>query len=153
MKRIIFLSIFIIISLKLQAQEKKSWTDFDTIQIFPNKVLVHFKTFEDSTLIESTQAYLYPTIIKVPKFRLLGIFFFKTELKADSIVYHGTKTSFLSNRFYKIEEFENGLLLKGPMFFDTNGIEITEQEFLAKNNVRGPCGEIIERYFITGQKK
>src|SRR5688572_18839282 len=152
MKQIIFLSIFIIISLKLQAQEKKSWTDFDTIKIFDTKILVHYKTYEDSSLIESTQAFLYPTTIKVPKFRLFGNLL-KTELKVDSIVYHGTKTSFLSNRFYIVEEFENGLLLKNPLFFDFYGKEITQKEFLEKNNLRGPCGEISGRYFITGKKK
>ena len=51
-----------------------------------------------------------------------------------------------------MELYENGLL-KNTVYFNAKEQEIAKQEFQINNNVKGPCGDVIGNYFITGNRK
>ncbi len=150
-KRILFLVIaWIILGLSTHAQSSIR-TDFDTIQKYPNKTLVHYKTYKDSVLIEDSQAFLYPVILVSPRFCILKNFF-KTEIIADSVVFHGQTTSYLANRCYKTESYNEGVLLS-TKYYNSSNQEISEEDSQIKNTIRGPGGVIRSFYFIWGPKR
>ena len=70
MKTLLGLFILTLTSLNCEAQDKGIWTKMDTIRRYPDKVLIHYKTFQDSLLIEDSQAFLIPTTILIPRFYL-----------------------------------------------------------------------------------
>jgi hypothetical protein len=149
MKHLLILLTLLIIGLSSKAQYANYRTDVDTIGKYPDKILVHYKSFKDSVVVEDAEAYLYPVIIKVPRFKMLGNLLL-SEIPADSIVFHGRRTTYLSNRYYQVADFDNGNLIKS-MYFNSVGVEITEEEYVSRNTIRGP--EIIGSYIITGTKE
>jgi hypothetical protein len=123
----------------------------DTLEQLDNKVLYSLKTYADSTLTEEAQAFLYQTTLKIPKFKRLPNLF-KKELAADSIVFHGLRTTYLNNRYYKQEQYDNGNL-KSNAFYNESGKEISLEEFNKYNGRRGPCGDVLGYFLIHGRKK
>lgn len=149
--RILFLVItWIIIGLSTHAQSSIR-TDFDTIQKYPDKTLVHYKTYRDSVLIEDSQAFLYPVILVSPRFCILKNIF-KTEIIADSVVFHGQTTSYLANRYYKTESYNEGVLIS-TKYYNSSNQEISEEDYQIKNTIRGPCGVLGAQYLIQGEKE
>ncbi|MBK0401442.1 hypothetical protein I5M27_00515 [Adhaeribacter sp. BT258] len=150
MKSIMIFISFLLISFNCIAQNPIIRTDFDTIKVFHEKTLVHYRTYQDSLLVEEAQAFLFPITLKIPRFRLLlGIF--KVEVETDSIVFHGSRKSFLSDRSYKVEEYENGQLLNTG-YFDSSGLEISKALFYSHSNFKGPCVEYGSHFFLKGRK-
>ena len=139
----------ILIGQVLLAQEQYTWYDIDTIETHNNRTLVEYKTFSDSILIQKAEAYFYPTVREIPRFRILQNLF-RTEVKADSIVFHGNRTTYLDNQFCRIEKYELGKLLSAT-YFDSTRQEITKSEFNKYDNARGPCGEITGHFFYHGK--
>ncbi len=111
----------------MKADVITNWTETDTLQVYENKVYVRMRTFEDSTLSEDIQAYLYPTTLEFPKFRFFP-YFFKEAVAADSLVYHGTVKIFDEKGNYKIGEYENGRKIR-IKYYDPTGNEITYDEY------------------------
>ena len=126
-KRFFIILIFILISISSIAKGSKWWTDIDTLQVFTNKTYVHYKTYKDSILLEDAEAFLYPTVWKLPKYRFFP-FFFKKEVKVDSVVSHGTVKSYSSDGKYRIGKYDNGVKLN-MTYFDSTGTEISETDF------------------------
>ncbi len=133
------------------AQNLFTWTDIDTLESFDNRVLVNYKIYHDSTLLEKTQAFLYLTTIEVSRFQAFPNLF-KKEITADSIVFHGLRSIYLDNSYRKLEKYNEGNLIS-ITFFNQFGKEISEQEFNHNNHVNGPCGIVNGQYLIHGQKK
>lgn len=151
MKRILTIIILTLVGQILLAQKQTTRTEIDTIERFPNKAFVEYKTFSDSVLTEEAQAYLYPTILKFPKYRILRNVF-TTEVEVDSIVFHGKRTTYLKTGEFKVEKFEYGTLLS-TSYFNSKGEQISVQDFKSLSTVRGPCGNITRHYFIRGKKE
>lgn len=151
MKRILTIIILTLVGQVLLAQKQTTRTEIDTIKQFPNKTFVEYKTFSDSILKEQAQAYLYPTIREFPKYRILRNVF-TTEIEVDSIVFHGTRTSYLNTGEFKVEKYEYGTLLS-TSYFDSKGEQISEQEFKSHRLRIGPCGNTSGYFFIRGKKE
>jgi hypothetical protein len=143
--------LIIIIELSAFGQNQEYRTEFDTLKTFNDKILVHYKTYKNKDLVEESNAYLYPVIHKVPRFRLTGNLF-KTSIQMDSIVRHGSSKEFFTGGDYKVTEFNNGQEIESA-YFDCKGIKMTKEEFQNKQKTIGPCGIIQGRYFIHEQNK
>jgi len=151
MKKTLIIIILILIGFSGITQNKSIRTIIDTLERFDNKALVNLKTYSDSTLIEDSQAFLYLTTIKHSKFKIFPNLF-KKEIVADSVVFHGLRTIYLDNGYYKHEKYNEGNLTS-MTFFNQSGKEISEQEFNKNNHNIGPCGNNMGIFLIHGQKK
>jgi antitoxin component YwqK of YwqJK toxin-antitoxin module len=149
----ILLSILIItfIGLNVSAQKGKYQTDFDTLEVFKEKILVHYKTYLNNNLIVESTSFLYPKTHKLPRYQLTGNLI-KVTVQLDSIVRHGTTKRYFEDGTTKVIEYVSGQELSS-IFYDKEGKEISHQEFLSKNLIIGPCGTITGEYFIHGRKK
>lgn len=125
--------------------------EIDTLEQFPNKTLVEYKVFSDSVLEEHTQAFFFPVIKQLPRFRIFSNIFL-TDVYADSIVFHGKRITDLYNQYYQTEIFENNKLTS-IAYFDSLGQEISMLKFQKHNTRIGPCGTISGRYFFHGKRK
>lgn len=94
MKFISALVIFVLIGVSVKAQDRYNRTEMDTIETYPTKILVEYRTYSDSTIIEKTDAFLYPKVLEIPKFKFLQNVF-KTRFLVDSIVFHGERVTYL----------------------------------------------------------
>lgn len=127
LKVLSLITLLIIISVTLQATETTSWTETDTLEVFEDKVYVRMRTYKDSILTEDIQSYLYPTTIVFPKFRFFP-YFFKEEVEADSVVYHGTVKIFDEKGNYRIGKYNNGRVLI-MAYYDPSGRLITKDKY------------------------
>ncbi|MCZ4408538.1 hypothetical protein O3Q51_06950 [Cryomorphaceae bacterium 1068] len=151
MKRFLSIAILTLMVRVVFAQDQSTWTEIDTLKQIVDKTLVEYKAYSDSSLSEHAQAFLLPIVQERPKYSILGNVF-KTEIRLDSIVYHGDRTSYLENGYYKTETFGHGDLIS-TKYYDFEGQRISEEEFDKLNSVIGPCGIITGRYFYHGKKK
>jgi len=151
MKCVLTISILTLTGQFLFGQQKSTWTDIDTLESFNERSLVEYRNYVDSNITEHARAYFYPTVREVPRFKILKNLF-KTEIQADSIVFHGDRKTYLGNRYFKSEKFENGKLIS-TMYFDSTEKEISKNEFHKKNYLRGPSGHITGHYFYHGKKR
>ena len=143
--------IYFLIPLYVTAQDKGYWTEIDTIQIYSQKILVHYRTYKDSTLLEDAQAFLYPRSIEVPKFKLFPCFF-KETIPADSIVLHGIVKSYFLNGRYRIGKYQNGSKIN-MTYYDTTGIEITRQKFYLGYHIQWDPEDGTNSYFVKWNRK
>ena len=150
MYRVLLVFIFTLVLLSAKAQKTAYTNTVDTIQVFEDKLFVHFKSFKDSVEFEDCYALLFPVKLKVPRFRMFPNFLRK-EVEADSVVYHGYRTVYAANRHYVFETYNMGELLS-TKFYSADGVEISESEFpeFVDRNTR--CGNSSTRYFIYGKK-
>tara|TARA_R110002049_G_scaffold260502_2_gene436415 strand:- start:1806 stop:2252 length:447 start_codon:yes stop_codon:yes gene_type:complete len=138
--------------MKSLAAQKPTWqTKFDTIEVFNDHIYAEYETFKDSNLLEKTNAFLYPTIQQIPRFRKLPNLFL-IEYDADSIVFHGEKTTYLEDRSYKVENYYRGTIIS-TYYFSSDGNKITERAYMKDRFIIGPCGEIRGHYFYHGRRK
>lgn len=156
MKAVSTIVILILTGHQLSAQQVlfakgSSWLTIDTIEQFSNRSYVEYKSYSDSTLQEQTQAYLYSEIMEVPRFRIFRSWF-KDEIRRDSVVYHGERTTYLSIRSYKIEKFDQGKLLTAD-YFNSNGQRISKKEYQQIDIVIVPCRISGGHYFYYGKIK
>ncbi len=121
------------------------------MELFSESTLVDYKIYVDSNLTEHAQALLFPLEQEWPKYRILKNLF-KTTILLDSIVFHGTRTTFIDNQYYKTENFERGTLIS-TIYFDSKNTEIFKSKLEKSHNNIGPCGNIIGHYFYHGRKK
>jgi hypothetical protein len=150
MKKILLILAFTFSSNVLLAQKTSFYSEFDTIKIYPDKMLIDYKLYSDSVLSEHFQAFFHPIVRKVPRFRLLGDLF-KTNIHLDSLVFHGNRITYNENRASKTEVYEDGLLLS-TFFYDAEKSPISKREFQGNSRILGPCGEITGHYFSYGRK-
>jgi hypothetical protein len=151
MKPILTIAILIFMGQSALAQKQTSWTVIDTLELFSESTLVEYKTYIDSNLNEHAQAFLFPIEQEWPKYRILKNLF-KTTIQLDSIVFHGNRTTFIDNQFYKTERFEQGTLIS-TKYFDSKNTEVSKSEFEKSHINIGPCGNIRGHYFYHGKKK
>ena len=126
---------FFVVSLFSQDYEYK--TEVDTIKVYSKKTYVNLKTtYNDSILISDKEAFLYPTLWEVPKYRFFP-YFFKEKVEVDSMVLHGTTKNWKLDGKYRIGKYDNGKKLS-MKYFDSNGEEISKEEFYEHlQNIRG----------------
>ncbi len=151
MKHLLIILTMTLIVLIVRGQKKDYRTELDTIQSFENKTLVHFKIYINEKLVKESTAYLVPTTLRLPKYRLTGNLIKKT-FQADSIVYHGLTTVYQDNGDYSVYECKNGQVIKSS-YFDYNENEISEQQYYYKHLRRGPYDCKREYFGIYGLKK
>lgn len=145
---LIILSLFI--TQGTWGQKNSSRTDFDTIKVYSDRVLVDYKTFTDSFLTEQGQAFLYPKSLVIRKTKWLPRFF-KTTVQADSLVLHGIVQSYITNGKYRVGRYENGLKIE-MKYYDERGNEIDYQEFYRGLRDYWGTEEGTNRYIIHGTK-
>jgi len=128
MKKSYFIILILLIStISSFGQKGTNWTDFDTLQVFPDKLHVDYKTFVDSNLTEQGQAFLYPDTIEIRKSRWLPGFI-KTEVSVSRVVLHGEVKSQWTEGKYRIGKYENGKKIT-VIYYSPDGNEITYLEF------------------------
>ena len=150
-KNYILLILSLFITQGTWGQKTSSRTDFDTIKVYSDRVLVDFKTFTDSNLIEQGQAFLYPKSLVIRKSKWLPRFF-KTTVQADSLVLHGIVQSYVKNGKYRVGRYENGQKID-MKYYDERGNEIDYQEFYRGLRDYWATEEGTNRYIIHGTKK
>ena len=147
--------IIILLSISLtgqvNGQNSSTWTDFDTLEVYENSVLVDFVTYSDSNITEEGQAFLYPDSLELRKSKWLPRLF-TTTVPADSMVLHGIVKSRWQNGKYRIGKYDKGDKLE-MTYFDSNGNEITRQEFYGGWRSEWDPEQGTNRYFIHGTKK
>ncbi len=142
---ILFLSI--LMALESQAQRKV----FDTLEVADEYTFVHYKTFDEGTLIEESQAYLFPITRKLPRYRwLVGLL--KTKIHMDSVVRHGETRRIEKNGDYSVMNYNYGQKLDSN-YFDFAGDPLSIDEFNTRHLKLGPCGIITGEYIIHPKKK
>ncbi len=147
----IIILLFIVLTGQLKGQNSSTWTDFDTLEVYENSVLVDFVTYSDSNIIEQGQAFLYPDSLEIRKSKWLPRFF-KTTVPVDSMVLHGIVKSQWKEGKYRIGEYNKGEKL-GMTYFDSEGTEISRQEFYNGLRSQWDPEQGTNRYFIHGTKK
>ena len=151
MKKIIALFFILVGLLPVYGQQNEFIYDFDTLEVYENKTLVIIKEYENGKLIEESTTFLFPVTRSIPKFRLTGNLI-KTKVYMDSIVRHGPSTKFYSDNRKKVIEYENGTQIRFR-YFDSNGQDVTREEFGEEPGKIGPCGKVKGEYFFHGRKK
>lgn len=146
---IIFLSI--LLTEQVNGQNPSTLTDFDTLEVYENKILVNFISYSDSNIIVQGQAFLYPDSLELRKSKWLPRFF-KTTVPADSMVLHGTVVSQWEDGKYRIGKYDNGEKIQ-MAYYDTNGNMITYREFYGSWRSQWNPEQGTNRYFIHGTKK
>jgi len=123
--------------------------DIDTITIFSNKVLVDFKSYSDTNLIENIQAYLYTDTTEYKKTRWL---FWSRNIQVvkDSVVYHGTARIYGESGKYRIGKYNNGKKIE-MKYFDSKGDIITKYEFYGRLRSQGDHELGYNIFFIHGK--
>lgn len=143
--------ILIVLSLQAKGQSAYSRTDFDTIEVYNNSVLVNFVTYTESIITEEGQAFLYRDSIEIRKSKWLPRFFKKT-VPVDRIVLHGIVKSQWKEGKYRIGKYDNGEKLE-MAYFDSEGNEISYQEFYRGFRSHSDPEEGTNLYIIHGTKK
>jgi len=147
--------IIILLSISLtgqvNGQHASTWTDFDTLEVYENSVLVDFVTYSDSNITEEGRAFLYPDSLELRKSKWLPRFF-KTTVPADSMVLHGTVKSEWQDGKYRIGKYDKGEQFE-MTYFDSEENEISYQEFYDGLRSPGDPEEGTNRFFIHGTKK
>lgn len=132
-------------------QKTSSWTDFDTIQVYDDKVLVDYKSYYNSTMTEEGQAFLYPDSMDVRKSKWLPRFI-RTSIPVDRMILHGIIETQGKEGKYRIGKYENGEK-KEMTYFDSGGNEITYQDFYGNLRSQGDPEQGTNIYIIHGTKK
>lgn len=132
-------------------QKPSSRTDFDTIQVYDDKVLVDYKSYYDSTLTEEGQAFLYPDSMDVRRSKWLPSFM-RTTIPVDRMILHGIIETQGKDGKYRIGKYENGDQNE-MTYFDSNGNEITYHDFYGNIRSQGDPETGTNRYIIRGIKK
>ena len=143
--------LFILLTGQVNGQHSSTWTDFDTLEVYENSVLVDFVSYSDSNITEEGQAFLYPDSLELRKSKWLPRFF-KTTVPADSMVLHGIVKSQWKEGKYRIGKYDNGEKLE-MTYFDSEGNEISYQEFYDGLRSQRDPEQGTNRYFIHGTKK
>lgn len=143
--------ISILLTFEVKGQNPSTWTDFDTLEVYENSVLVDFVTYSDSNLTEEGQAFLYPDSLEIRKSKWLPRFF-TTTIPADSMVLHGIVKSQWKEGKYRIGKYDKGKKLE-MTYFDSEGNEISYQEFYGGLRSHGDPEQGANRYIINGTKK
>lgn len=136
---------------QVKGQNSSTWTDFDTLEVYENSVLVDFVTYSDSNITEEGQAFLYPDSLELRKSNWLPRFF-KTTVPADSMVLHGIVKSKWHEGKYRIGKYDNGEKLE-MTYFNSEGTVISYQEFYSGRRSQWDPEPGTDRYFIYGIKK
>ena len=127
----------------------------DTIQKDSEKSYLYYEVYKDSILLETANAYFYPISYSAPKFCPLTICilgkFFKNEVQADNIVFHGTTKNWKDGK-YRIGKYENGEK-KEMTYFDSGGNEITYKDFYGNIRSEGDPEHGTNQYIIHGTEK
>lgn len=143
--------LFIMLIGQVKGQNSTTWTDFDTLEIYENSVLVDFVTYTDSSISEQGKAFLYPYSFDLRKSKWLPRFF-KTTVQADSLVLHGIVKTHWKEGKYRIGNYDNGDKLE-MTYFDSERNEITYQEFYDGLRIQWDPESGTNRYIIYGNKK
>lgn len=116
MKKTLFIPLLILF---VQLCSAQNYRIMDTLEVFPNKIWVEYKTFEDSIQTENIQAYLYTDTLVFEKRKWL--FWTKeVEVIQDSIVYHGNVRICKPSGKYKIGYYNAGIK-KQMTYYDEEG--------------------------------
>ncbi len=141
----------ILLTGQVNGQQSSSWTDFDTLKVYEDKVFVDFVTYTDSTIAEQGKAFLYPDSLELRKSKWLPRFF-KITVPADSMILHGIVKSQWNEGKYRIGKYDKGEKLE-MTYFDSQGNEISYQEFYGGLRSQWDPEQGTDRYFIHGTKK
>ncbi|KAA3615256.1 MAG: hypothetical protein D8M58_22085 [Calditrichaeota bacterium] len=143
--------ILAIIPVFIEAQQKTYMTEIDTIQCYPGKTLVQYKTYVDSLLSEDGYAFLYSTQLEVPRYKLFP-YIFKKEISIDSMVYHGIVKSYFEDGKYRIGKYQNGTKIY-MKYFDSTGTEISRNKYYLGIRIHFDPEKGNNHYLIDGIKE
>lgn len=147
----IIILLFTMLTIQVKGQNSSTWTDFDTLEVYENSVLVDFVTYLDSNITEQGKAFLYPDSLEVRKSKWLPRFF-KMTVPADSMVLHGIVKSQWKEGKYRIGKYDQGEKLE-MTYFDSKGNEISYQEFYGGLRSHWDPEQGTNLYIIHGTKK
>ncbi|HAS35932.1 MAG TPA: hypothetical protein DCS15_05560 [Flavobacteriales bacterium] len=128
MKSSIFLGIIsLVFSTLCFGQKGESWTEFDTIKVYPGRILLEYKTYIDSVLTEQGGAFHYPDSSKLPKTNTSA----KAEESSFSlseVQLHGTVKHINKDGKYRVGHYVKGRKVS-MRYYDADGAEISSKDF------------------------
>lgn len=152
MKNNYFIIIFLVFLTQIaSSQVLSNWTDIDTIQVYSDKILVDYRYYSDSNLIEHGRAYHYPATLEIRKSKWLPRIF-KTTVPADSIVLHGIVKKNWKYGKYRIGKYVNGHKTE-MTYYNAEGIEISYHDFYGAMLFHGDPEKGTSIFLIHGNKK
>jgi len=143
--------LFTLLTVQVKGQNASTITDFDTLAVYENSVLIDFVTYSDSNITEEGQAFLFPCSLELRQYKWLPKFF-NTTILADSMVLHGIVKSQWKEGKYRIGKYDNGEKLE-MTYFDSEGNKISYQEFYGGMRSQWNPEQGTNRYLIHGTKK
>lgn len=138
------------LTVQVKGQNSSTWTDFDTLEVYENSVLVDFVTYSDSNITEQGQAFLYPDSLELRRSKWIPRFF-KTTVQADSMVLHGIVKSQWKEGKYRVGRYDNGEKLE-VTYYDSTDTEISRQEFYGNIRNHWDPEQGTNIYIIHGTK-
>ena len=140
-------------SLLVYGQEQSSdLTNWDTLEVFEDKVYVRIQSFKDSNQVSDYYGYVYPDSIRCKN---KNLFRSKASYRRFySLVKDGRYFNTSQNGKYVIGNFDNGKLLN-IVYYDSTGISVSKADFYQGYRSQGtPMEHGTERFVaLKGSSK
>jgi len=150
------LLVFIFLSIAVSCFGQSNFRyEIDTLKAELERNHMKYRTYKNDKLISEREAYAFPVKKRVARFHVFGNPFFRREIEADSLVYHGYSLMIEENGYHRKQYYENGKLIH-TQFFDPEGESINGQVFIQHNERiyhDRICAEDTGHFFIHGGKK